>query len=173
MRKEILANIKDGEVVLLENTRFEQGEEKRNEELCRKLADFCDIYVNDAFGTAHRSHATTAAIVEYGFVKEAVCGFLIEKELWVINKAQEGKDEVVVDKFGDIIKTGNKLYEHRAINDAIKNIASITGMNSQTIKAQVDAKAEVNAKVVTAHDVAKSILDIAPENKKVDDEIDA
>jgi phosphoglycerate kinase len=79
-----VAALKDGDVLLLQNTRFEAGEEKRDEELCRKLASFCDVYVNDAFGTAHRSHATTAAIVEYGFVKTAVCGFLIEKELNVM-----------------------------------------------------------------------------------------
>ena len=53
-----VANVKDGEVVLLENTRFEQGEEKRDEALCKKLSTYCDIYVNDAFGTAHRSHAS-------------------------------------------------------------------------------------------------------------------
>ena len=84
-----VAAIKDGEVVLLENTRFEQGEEKRDEALCKKLAEYCDIYVNDAFGTAHRSHATTAAIAEYGFAKTAVCGFLIEKELSVMADALE------------------------------------------------------------------------------------
>ncbi len=84
-----VAEIKEGEVVLLENTRFEAGEEKRDEALCKKLASYCDIYVNDAFGTAHRSHATTAAIVEYGFVKTAVCGFLIEKELSVMANALE------------------------------------------------------------------------------------
>ena len=84
---EAVKNIKDGEVVLLENTRFEAGEEKRDEALCKKLASYCDIYVNDAFGTAHRSHATTAASVEYGFVKTAVCGFLIEKELSVMADA--------------------------------------------------------------------------------------
>ena len=84
-----VSEIKDGEVVLLENTRFEAGEEKRDEALCKKLASYCDIYVNDAFGTAHRSHATTAAIVEYGFVKTAVCGFLIEKELSVMANALE------------------------------------------------------------------------------------
>ena len=84
-----VANLKDGEVVLLENTRFEQGEEKRDEKLCKKLAEYCDIYVNDAFGTAHRSHATTAAIAEYGFVDTAVCGFLIEKELSVMANALE------------------------------------------------------------------------------------
>ena len=84
-----VSEIKDGEVVLLENTRFEAGEEKRDEALCKKLASYCDIYVNDAFGTAHRSHATTAAIVEYGFVDTAVCGFLIEKELSVMADALE------------------------------------------------------------------------------------
>ena len=85
----VVANIKDGEVALLENTRFMAGEEKRDEALCKKLASYCDIYVNDAFGTAHRSHATTAAIAEYGFVKTAVCGFLIEKELSVMADALE------------------------------------------------------------------------------------
>ncbi len=84
-----VANIKDGEVVLLENTRFMAGEEKRDEALCKKLSTYCDIYVNDAFGTAHRSHATTAAIAEYGFVDTAVCGFLIEKELSVMADALE------------------------------------------------------------------------------------
>ena len=87
--KAAVAAMKDGDVVLLENTRFEAGEEARSEELCKRLAEFCDVYVNDAFGTAHRSHATTAAIVEYGCVKTAVCGFLIEKELSVMANALE------------------------------------------------------------------------------------
>ena len=85
----VVAALKDGEVCLLENTRFMAGEEKRDEALCKKLASYCDIYVNDAFGTAHRSHATTAAIAEYGFVDTAVCGFLIEKELSVMADALE------------------------------------------------------------------------------------
>ncbi len=84
-----VSGLNDGDVCLLENTRFEQGEEKRDEALCKKLASYCDIYVNDAFGTAHRSHATTAAIAEYGFVDTAVCGFLIEKELSVMADALE------------------------------------------------------------------------------------
>ncbi len=84
-----VAGLKDGDVCLLENTRFMAGEEKRDEALCKKLASYCDIYVNDAFGTAHRSHATTAAIAEYGFVDTAVCGFLIEKELAVMADALE------------------------------------------------------------------------------------
>lgn len=84
-----VAALKDGECVLLENLRFDAGEEGRDEQFCKALASFCDIYVNDAFGTAHRSHASTAAIVEYGFVKTAVCGFLIEKELSVMADALE------------------------------------------------------------------------------------
>ncbi len=76
--------LKDGEAVLLENLRFHWEEEKRDEGFCKALAYDAEIYVNDAFGTAHRSHASTAAIVEYGIIKTAVCGFLIEKELSVM-----------------------------------------------------------------------------------------
>ncbi len=79
-----VAACKEGECVLLENLRFHWEEEKKDLEFCKKLAKYADIYVNDAFGTAHRSHASTAAIVEYGLVKTAVCGFLIEKELTVM-----------------------------------------------------------------------------------------
>ncbi len=87
--QEKVAALKNGECVLLENLRFHWEEEKKEEEFCKKLAAFCDIYVNDAFGTAHRSHASTAAIVEYGLVKTAVCGFLIEKELSVMADSLE------------------------------------------------------------------------------------
>ncbi len=79
-----VAALKPGECVLLENLRFHWEEEAKDLEFCKKLASYCDVYVNDAFGTAHRSHASTAAIVEYGLVKTAVCGFLIEKELSVM-----------------------------------------------------------------------------------------
>ncbi len=81
--------LKEGEVLILENTRFDAGEEGKDLQFCKKLASFADVYVNDAFGTAHRSHASTAAIVEYGLVKTAVCGFLIEKELSVMADSLE------------------------------------------------------------------------------------
>lgn len=87
--REKVAALKDGECVLLENTRFEAGEEKNSEELCKKLSEFCDVFVNDAFGTAHRAHATTAGIVQYGFAPVAVSGFLIEKELKFLGGAVE------------------------------------------------------------------------------------
>jgi len=103
-------DLKDGEVMLLENTRFEQGEEKRDEELCKKLSALCDgqVFVNDAFGTAHRSHATTAAIAEYGLVKEAVCGFLIEKELTIMGGALEAPERPFVAVLGGA-KVADKL----------------------------------------------------------------
>ncbi len=72
-------SLKDGEVMLLENTRFYKEEEADDPEFCKKLADLCDIYVNDAFGTAHRAHASTTGVAKY--VKTNVCGFLINKEL--------------------------------------------------------------------------------------------
>lgn len=82
-----VAACKDGEIVLLENLRFHKEEEKNDRGFCQALAEFCDIYVNDAFGTAHRAHASTAGIVQYGFVKDAVAGFLIGKELDIMGGA--------------------------------------------------------------------------------------
>lgn len=79
----------DGDIVLLENLRFHKEEEANDKEFCRALADFCDIYVNDAFGTAHRAHASTAGIVQYGFAPIAVAGFLIDKELQCLGGALE------------------------------------------------------------------------------------
>ena len=114
--KKKVAALKDGECVLLENTRFEKGEEKNDEELCKKLSEFCDIYVNDAFGTAHRAHATTAGIVQYGFVKDAVSGFLIEKELEFLGSAINNPKRPLVAilggaKVSDKIKVIENLIE--------------------------------------------------------------
>ena len=79
-------NMKNGEIVLLENVRFEAGEEKNDEELSKKLASMAEIYVNDAFGTAHRAHSSTTGVASY---LPAVSGFLIEKELEFLGKALE------------------------------------------------------------------------------------
>lgn len=69
---------------------------KNDKDFCEKLAKHCEIYVNDAFGTAHRAHASTAGIVQYGFVKDAVAGFLIGKELDIIGGAMENaKDHLL------------------------------------------------------------------------------
>ena len=133
--KSAVAAMKDGDVVLLENTRFEAGEEGRSEELCKRLAEFCDIYVNDAFGTAHRSHATTAAIVEYGFAKTAVCGFLIEKELYVMANALENPVRPFVAILG-----GAKISDKLKVIDNLLNKCDTLiiggGMAYTFIKAQ-------------------------------------
>ena len=80
-----VAALKNGEAVLLENVRFHKEEEKNDPEFAKKLASFADIFVNDAFGTAHRAHASTEGISH--FVKISVAGFLIEKELEVMGGA--------------------------------------------------------------------------------------
>ena len=80
---------KEGECVLLQNLRFYKEETKNDQAFAAKLARFGDIYVSDAFGTVHRAHASTAGVVQYGYIKTAVAGFLIEKELNVMAKAIE------------------------------------------------------------------------------------
>ena len=100
--------LKDGEAVLLENLRFHWEEEKKDEGFCKALAHDAEIYVNDAFGTAHRSHASTAAIVEYGIIKTAVCGFLIEKELSVMADTLENPKRPFVAILGGA-KVADKL----------------------------------------------------------------
>ena len=81
------AALKDGEVLLLENVRFHAAEEKNDPEFAKKLASLADMYVNDAFGTAHRAHASTAGVADY--LKTAVCGYLIQKEITIMGKALE------------------------------------------------------------------------------------
>lgn len=82
--KSIAASLQDGEVELLENVRFHKEEEKNDPEFSKQLASLADIYVNDAFGTAHRAHASTAGVADY---LPAVCGYLIQKEITVMGGA--------------------------------------------------------------------------------------
>jgi phosphoglycerate kinase len=134
-----------GEVVLLENTRFDAGEEGRDRDFCEKLAGFADIFVNDAFGTAHRSHASTAAIVEYGFVKTAVCGFLIEKELSVMADALDNPVRPFVAILGGA-KVADKL---QVIDNLLSKCDSLIiggGMAYTFLKAQ-------------GYEIGKSLLD--------------
>ncbi len=78
------AALKDGEVMLLENVRFDKREEKNDPEFSKALASLAELYVNDAFGTAHRAHASTAGVADY---LPAVCGYLIQKEIGIMGKA--------------------------------------------------------------------------------------
>ena len=82
--EKIVGNMNDGDIVLLENVRFHKGEEKNDPALAESFAKLADIYVNDAFGAAHRAHATTSGITNY---LPAVSGLLMEKEIDVLGKA--------------------------------------------------------------------------------------
>ncbi|MBE6674464.1 MAG: phosphoglycerate kinase [Ruminococcaceae bacterium] len=79
-----VAALEEGKAVLLENVRFDARETKNNPEFAKELADYAELYVNDAFGTAHRAHATTAGVADY---LPAVCGYLIQKEIGIMGKA--------------------------------------------------------------------------------------
>ena len=126
---EAAAALKPGEALLLENLRFYPEEEgkpvgidkadpaydeakkemkAKQKEFAKTLASYADVYVNDAFGTAHRSHGSTAAIVEQGYVKTAVCGFLIQKELTIMGGALEHPERPFVAVLGGA-KVADKL----------------------------------------------------------------
>ncbi len=83
--KKLVKDLKEGQVLLLENLRFHPEEEKNEENFAKELAGLADVWVNDAFGTAHRAHASTAGMAR--FVKEKAAGFLIRKELDYLGKA--------------------------------------------------------------------------------------
>ncbi len=80
------AELKPGEILVLENTRYYKGEEKNDLELAKGLADLADLYVNDAFGTAHRAHSSTEGVTHF---KPGVAGFLLEKEIQYLSSAVE------------------------------------------------------------------------------------
>ncbi len=86
--------LREGEVLLLENLRFHSQEESNDPEFSKQLASLCDLYVNDAFGTAHRAHASTAGMVP--FVGKAAAGLLMEKELTYLGKATRNPDRPYV-----------------------------------------------------------------------------
>jgi phosphoglycerate kinase len=77
--RKVVSDLRDGEIAMLENLRFTPGEEANDEALSRQLASYCDVYVNDAFGTAHRAHASTAGMVR--FVADKGAGFVMAKEI--------------------------------------------------------------------------------------------
>jgi phosphoglycerate kinase len=81
----MVSNLENGDVLLLENLRFHAEEEKNDPAFAKQLAALCDVYINDAFGAAHRAHASTAGIVSY--VKQAAAGFLMQKEIEALHHA--------------------------------------------------------------------------------------
>ncbi len=95
--KAAVEELDDGDVLMLENTRFHPGEEKNDAEMARRLAGLGDMYINDAFGTAHRAHASTAGVAEH---LPSAAGFLIEKEVDYLSRATEDPDHPYVAVMG-------------------------------------------------------------------------
>jgi len=100
-----IAALKAGEAVLIENTRFDARETKNDPSLAKELASFADLFVNDAFGAAHRAHASTAGVADY---IPAVCGYLIQKEISVMGKALSNPERPFVAILGGA-KVADKL----------------------------------------------------------------
>ena len=131
--RKAVADMKDGDVVLLENTRCRKEETKNGEELSKELASLCDIYVNDAFGTAHRAHSSTEGVTK--FVDTAVCGYLIQKELKFLGEAVNNPVRPFVAILG-----GSKVSDKIAvINNLLEKVDTIIiggGMAYTFLKAQ-------------------------------------
>ncbi len=112
------AALKDGDVMMLENTRFEKGETKNDPELSKALASMADIFVNDAFGTAHRAHSSTAGVADY---LPAVCGFLVNKEVSIMGKALANPERPFVAILGGA-KVSDKL---NVINNLLEKVDTL------------------------------------------------
>jgi phosphoglycerate kinase len=110
--KSAVASLKDGGVLLLENLRFHAGEEKNDEGFAKELASLCDVYVNDAFGAAHRAHASTVGITK--FVGQSAAGLLMEKELDYLGRVITNPEHPFVAILG-----GAKVSDKIAVIDAL------------------------------------------------------
>lgn len=127
-------NLKAGEVLLLENVRFHAEEEKGDKEFAKQLASLGDVYVNDAFGTAHRAHASTAVIAEY-FPKAKCFGYLMKQELEAINKVLKSGEKPVTAILGGA-KVSSKITIIDNILPAVDNLIIGGGMTYTFIKAK-------------------------------------
>ncbi len=112
------AALKDGDVMLLENVRYMKGETKNDPELSKELASMADIFVNDAFGTAHRAHSSTAGVADY---LPAVCGFLVQKEVSIMGKALADPERPFVAILGGA-KVSDKL---NVINNLLEKVDTL------------------------------------------------
>lgn len=115
--EKLVAAMANGDVLLLENLRFHSEEEKNDPAFAKQLAALCDVYVNDAFGAAHRAHASTAGIVSY--VKQAAAGFLMEKEIQALSHALTNAEKPYVAIVG-----GAKISDKIELIENFINIAN-------------------------------------------------
>ena len=130
--KEEVANLKEGEVCLIENTRYVAGETKNDPEFAKKLASLADLYVNDAFGTSHRAHASNVGVSS---ILPSAVGFLIEKEIEVMGKALEAPEHPFVSILGGA-KVSDKIGVIENLITKVDTILIGGGMAYTFLKAQ-------------------------------------
>ncbi|MBO1580283.1 phosphoglycerate kinase [Bacillus sp. XF8] len=129
--QEMVAAMNEGDVLVLENVRFYAGEEKNDAELAKEFAALADIFVNDAFGAAHRAHASTAGIADF---LPAVSGLLMEKELEVLGKALSNPDRPFTAIIGGA-KVKDKIGVIRHLLDKVDNLIIGGGLAYTFVKA--------------------------------------
>jgi phosphoglycerate kinase len=154
--KSQVAQLKNGDVLLLENVRFYPGEEKNDAELAKSFAELADLYVNDAFGAAHRAHASTEGIAHH---LPAVSGLLMEKELSVLGKALTNPDRPFTAIVGGA-KVKDKIAVIENLIELADNIIIGGGLSYTFLKAQgyeIGKSLVDNSKI----ELAKSFLDKA------------
>lgn len=130
----LASSLENGEVLLLENLRFHEGEKKGNSEMAKLLADLGDIYVNDAFGTAHRAHASTAVIANY-FQDKKCFGYLMAKELTSVKNVMDNPQKPFTAIIGGA-KVSSKISIIENLLDKIDNLIIGGGMAYTFAKAQ-------------------------------------
>ncbi|WP_203248713.1 phosphoglycerate kinase [Sporosarcina beigongshangi] len=157
--EQAIASMKNGDIVLLENVRFHAGEEKNDADLAKNFADLADVFVNDAFGAAHRAHASTAGIADY---IPAVSGLLIEKELDVLGKALSTPERPFTAIIGGA-KVKDKIGVINHLLDKVDNLIIGGGLAYTFLKAQ---GYEIGKSLLEEDkiDLAKSFIQKAKDN---------
>jgi phosphoglycerate kinase len=140
--EEAVANMQNGDMILLENVRFHAGEEKNDPALAEQFAKLADVYVNDAFGAAHRAHASTEGIAEH---IPAVSGFLMQKELDVLGKALSNPERPFTAIIGGA-KVKDKIGVIESLLEKVDHLIIGGGLSFTFIKAQ-------------GYDIGKSLLE--------------
>lgn len=131
--KKAVEEMKDGDVVLLQNTRYRKEETKNEENFSKELSSLADLFVNDAFGTAHRAHCSTVGVTNY--LKEAACGYLIQKELKFLGNAVEKPERPFVAILGGA-KVSDKINVINNLLDKVDTLIIGGGMGYTFLKAQ-------------------------------------
>ena len=172
----LAAGLAEGEVLLLENVRFHKEEEKNDPEFSKQLASLAEIYVNDAFGTAHRAHASTAGVAAY---LPAVCGYLIQKEIQIMGGALEDPKRPFVAILGGA-KVSDKIGVITNLLDKL-DVLIVGGGMAYTFKAALgedvaDSICESDklelAREIVKSAAAKNVKFMLPKDSRVGDKYD-